>query len=162
MHSSPNRCRRRRAISLHFIWRAIIPATIKRLPKSQGVAFVRDFETVRHALALEGAATVLGPTSEAAHPPVSLQNFRPGPFVGTMAHRALGAPRTRVPGAATSAAILTQKEMQDGPQTVRRLQELREVLSDLPACATAFPSLVRSPCTTASIAPSGKSSTSTA
>ena len=93
----------------------------------EGVAFVRDFETVRHAVALEGAATVLGPTSEAAHPPVFLQNFKTGTFRRHYVPIALLARHEHAfLVQRTSAAILTQKEMQDGPQTVRRLQELRE------------------------------------
>ena len=93
----------------------------------EGVAFVRDFETVRHVVALEGAATVIGTTPEAAPAPVFLQNFKTGTFhrhylpVALLARHEHAFLVTR-----TSASILTRKEMRDGPMTVRRLQELRE------------------------------------
>ena len=92
-----------------------------------GVAFVRDFETVRHAVALEGAATVVGTTLEAPHPPEFLRNFRTGTFHRHYVPVALLARHEHAfLVRRTSAAVLTQGEMRDSSQTVRRLQELRE------------------------------------
>lgn len=93
----------------------------------EGVAFVRDFETVRHAVALEGAATVVGTTPEAPYSPVFLQNFKTGTFHRHYVPVALLARHEHAfLVQRTSASILTRKEMRDGPMTVRRLQELRE------------------------------------
>lgn len=92
-----------------------------------GVAFVRDFETVRHAVALEGAATVVGTTPEAPHLPEFLRNFRTGTFHRHYVPVALLARHEHAfLVRRTSAAVLTQGEMRDSSQTVRRLQELRE------------------------------------
>ncbi len=93
----------------------------------EGVAFVHDFETVRHAVALEGAATVVGTTPEAPHQPYFLRNFRTGTFHRHYVPVALLARHEHAfLVRRTSAAILTQGEMSDSLQTVRRLQELRE------------------------------------
>ncbi len=93
----------------------------------EGVAFVKDFDTVRHAVALEGAATVIGTTPEAAQSPVFLQNFKTGTFHRHYVPIALLARHEHAfLVLRTSAAVLTQEEMKDGPLTVRRLQELRE------------------------------------
>lgn len=93
----------------------------------EGVAFVRDFETVRHAVALEGAATIVGTTPEAPQQPYFLRNFRTGTFHRHYVPVALLARHEHdFLVRRTSAAILTQGEMGDSLQTVRRLQELRE------------------------------------
>jgi len=93
----------------------------------EGVVFVRDFETVRHAVALEGAATVVGATPEAPHQPDFLHHFRTGTFHRHYVPVALLARHEHAfLVRRTSAAVLTQGEMSDSLQTVRRLQELRE------------------------------------
>lgn len=92
-----------------------------------GVAFVRDFETVRHAVSLEGAATVIGVAPDGPDHPEFLRNFKTGTFhrhylpVALLARHEHAFLVRR-----TSAAILTQGQMRDGPEAVRRLQELRE------------------------------------
>lgn len=92
-----------------------------------GVAFVRDFETVRHAVSLEGAATVVGTPPDAPHRPQFLRNFRTGTFHQHYVPVALLARHEHAfLVRRTSAAVLTQSEMRDARQTVRRLQELRE------------------------------------
>jgi len=93
----------------------------------EGVAFVRDFETVRHAVALEGAATVVGAELDASHQPEFLRNFRTGTFHRHYVPVALLARHEHVfLVRRTSAAVLTQAEMRDSHQTAQRLQELRE------------------------------------
>jgi len=47
-------------------------------PDIGGVARIRAFETVTHALALEGVATIVAPTAASGELPAFLQNFREG------------------------------------------------------------------------------------
>jgi hypothetical protein len=92
-----------------------------------GVSFVRDFDTVRHTVALEGAATVVGMPPEAPYRPEFLRDFKTGTFHRHYVPVALLVQHEHAfLVRRTSAAVLTQGEMRDARQTVRRLQELRE------------------------------------
>jgi hypothetical protein len=96
-------------------------------PDITGVAFVHDFETVRHALALEGAATVVGPTQEAPDLPAFLQNFKTVTFRRHYVPIALLALHEHAfLVQRTSASVISSEEMSDHSKTVERLRELRE------------------------------------
>jgi hypothetical protein len=51
-----------------------------REPSSAGVERIRDFETVTHAVALEGAATIVAATSSSDELPGFLKDFKTGTF----------------------------------------------------------------------------------
>jgi hypothetical protein len=92
-----------------------------------GVAFVADFETVRHAVALEGAATIVGSTPDTPNLPSFLENFKTGTFRRHYIPIALLAQHEHAfLVQRTSASVISQAEMNDYRKTVKRLEELRE------------------------------------
>jgi len=92
-----------------------------------GVAFVTDFETVRHAVALEGAATIVGAPPDAPDLPAFLQNFKTGTFRRHYIPIALLAQHEHAfLVQRTSASVISKTEMNDYRKTVKRLEELRE------------------------------------
>lgn len=92
-----------------------------------GIAVVRDFDTVRHTVALEGAATVIGSTPEEPHLPPFVHNFKAGTFRRHYLPIALLARHEHAfLVSRTSSSILSEEEMRSPARTVGRLQKLRE------------------------------------
>ena len=99
------------------------------------VEWVRDFETVRHAIALEGAATVIGPTEGAPTLTEFLRNFRTSTFDRHYLPIAILALHERAfLVARTAASIMSAAEMLDAQKSLRRLAELREAALVLRLC----------------------------
>jgi hypothetical protein len=96
-------------------------------PDVKGVALVGDFETVRHAVALEGAATIVGPTPAAPDLPKFLENFKTVTFRRHYVPIALLALHEQAfLVQRTSASVISKAEMGEHPKTVERLRDLRE------------------------------------
>jgi hypothetical protein len=93
----------------------------------QGVEFVADFETVRHAVALEGAATVVGATPERPELPGFLRDFRTGTFRRHYVPIALLARHEHAfLVQRTSASIISRKAMANHATAVEELKDLRQ------------------------------------
>jgi hypothetical protein len=96
-------------------------------PDVKGVAFVGDFETVRHAVALEGAATIVGPTPAAPDLPKFLEGFKTVTFRRHYVPIALLAQHEHAfLVERTSASVISRTEMGEHAKTVERLLGLRE------------------------------------
>lgn len=104
-------------------------------PDIGGVEWVRDFETVRHAIAMEGAATVLGPTEAAPELPEFLLKYASSTFeahyllITLLAHHEHAFLVDR-----TAASVMSEAEMEDAPRSLKRLAELREAALVLRLC----------------------------
>jgi hypothetical protein len=99
------------------------------------VEWVRDFDTVRHAIAMEGAATVLGPTEASPELPDFLLKYATSTFevhYRLIALLALHEHAFLVDR--TAASIMSQAEMEDAPKSLERLAELREAALVLRLC----------------------------
>jgi hypothetical protein len=96
-------------------------------PDIKNVAFVADFETVRHAVALEGAATIVGATPERPELPTFLRDFRTVTFRRHYVPIALLARHEHAfLVERTSASVISRTEMADQDKAVARLESLRE------------------------------------
>ncbi|MFO1082123.1 MAG: hypothetical protein U1E23_16020 [Reyranellaceae bacterium] len=96
-------------------------------PDIGNLAFVADFETVRHAVALEGAATVVGATPERPELPAFLEDFRTVTFRRHYVPIALLARHEHAfLVERTSASVISRDEMEDHGRAVRHLEALRE------------------------------------
>jgi hypothetical protein len=96
-------------------------------PDIKGVAFVADFETVRHAVALEGAATIVGATPERTELPAFLRDFRRLTFRRHYMPIALLARHEHAfLVERTSASVLSSEELDDEDKAVKRLESLRD------------------------------------
>jgi hypothetical protein len=92
-----------------------------------GVAFVADFETVRHAVALEGAATIVGTTPERPELPAFLRDFRTLTFRRHYVPIALLARHEHAfLVERTSASVLSAEELADEDKAVQTLEDLRD------------------------------------
>jgi hypothetical protein len=104
-------------------------------PEIGRVEWVRDFNTVRHAIAMEGAATVLGPIDAAPELPDFLLKYASSTFE---AHYRLIALLALHEHAflvdRTAASVMSQAEMQDATKSLKRLAELREAALVLRLC----------------------------
>jgi len=97
--------------------------------------WVNDFETVRHAIAMESAATVIGPTNESPQLPDFLRNFLTSTFEAHYLPIALLALHEHAfLVERTAATIMSQDEMRDAPKSLKRLAELREAALVLRLC----------------------------
>jgi hypothetical protein len=93
----------------------------------EGVTFVADFETVRHSVALEGAAAIVGATPERPELPAFLHDFRTVTFRRHYVPIALLARHEHAFLVEhTSAAVISRAEMADHERSVTRLGSLRE------------------------------------
>jgi hypothetical protein len=92
-----------------------------------GVVFVADFETVRHAVALEGAATIVGATLERPELPVFLHDFRTLTFRRHYVPIALLARHEHAfLVERTSASVLSSEELAHEDKAVQKLEGLRD------------------------------------
>ncbi len=95
-------------------------------PDIGGVVFVADFETVRHAVALEGAATIVGAASDPSELASFVRNFKTVAFRRHYVPIALLARHEHAfLVARTSASVLSDNEKEGVVQTVKRLERLR-------------------------------------
>jgi hypothetical protein len=95
-------------------------------PDIGGVVFVADFETVRHAVALEGAATIVGATGDPPELPSFVRNFKTVAFRRHYVPIALLARHEHAfLVARTSASVLPDSEKEGSDQVVQRLERLR-------------------------------------
>jgi hypothetical protein len=91
------------------------------------VARVADFETVRHAVALEGAATIIGPTREHSELPTFLKTFKENTFRQHYVPIALLALHEHAFFVAkTSASVIPKNTVDDADKTIRIFQDLIE------------------------------------
>ena len=95
-------------------------------PDIGGVVFVADFETVRHAVALEGAATIVGAASDPSELASFVRNFKTVAFRRHYVPIALLARHEHAfLVARTSASVLPDDEKESDAQKVKRLERLR-------------------------------------
>jgi hypothetical protein len=95
-------------------------------PDIKSVAFVADFETVRHAVALEGAATIVGATPERPELPAFLRDFRTATFRRHYVPIALLARHEHAfLVERTTASVLSRDDMADEQRAVTQLKRLR-------------------------------------
>jgi hypothetical protein len=95
-------------------------------PDIGGVVFVADFETVRHVVALEGAATIVGAASDPSELASFVRNFKTVAFRRHYVPIALLARHEHAfLVARTSASVLPDNEKEGSDQVVQRLERLR-------------------------------------
>jgi hypothetical protein len=95
-------------------------------PDIGGVVFVADFETVRHVVALEGAATIVGAASDPSELASFVRNFKTVAFRRHYVPIALLARHEHAfLVARTSASVLPDDEKEGRDQVVERLERLR-------------------------------------
>jgi hypothetical protein len=92
-----------------------------------GVRFVADFDTVRHAVALEGAATTVGVSSEESPLPDFLSGFKTATWRRHYVPIALLAWHEHAfLVQRTSASIISEAEMKDQEKTIKKLTHLKQ------------------------------------